>query len=293
MVQLQETSSLDFYDTSLGEAVERKLVRGEFKLPILPVIATELIGKLHHSRENLDNITALVERDQSLAGHVLRFANSVMFAGFEPVSSLQEAISRVGLKVIGEFATILTFGDSIFKAKGLEPLMDQVLSHAVLTAYMGREMASYLKKDADQQFMCGLLHTVGKPIILQMVSEMGLLIPMNPPHHGLIAMTDRLHQKAGTQACERWNLPEVVKVCCTHYHDSEKTPKYHDTVRITCLASQIADLCHRNDPALEDDLKQEPLFSTLGFDDDQIQQIFSVKEKMMEDTQTILGFGVH
>ena len=288
MNRIQEASALDYYDSYLATAVEQKLMGGDYKLPILPVIATKLIGRLSNDQESLENIAALVEQDQALAGHVLRFANSVLFAGSTPVSSIQEGITRVGFKVIGEFATILTFGDSIFKAKGLEPLMDRILSHAVLTAYIGREMASLLQKDADQQFMCGLLHTVGKPIILQLVSEMGLLIPMNPPHEGLIAMTDRLHLKAGKLACNRWNLPNEVRSCCAHYLDSESAKKHQDTVRITCLASQLAELCQTEDAFLEEKLKDHSLFATLGLQQDQIQQIFDIKEKILEDTKAML-----
>ena len=254
----------------------------------MPVIATKLISKLSNDQESLEKIAALVEQDQALAAHVLRFANSVLFAGNAPVGSIKEGIARVGFKVIGEFATILTFGDSIFKAKGLEPLMDRILSHAVLTAYIGREMASLMQKDADQQFMCGLLHTVGKPIILQLVSEMGLLIPMDPPHEGLIIMTDRLHLKAGKLACDRWNLPNEVRSCCAHYLDSESAKKHQDTVRITSLASQLAELCQTEDTFLEEKLKDHFLFAALGLQQDQIQQIFNIKEKIMEDTKAML-----
>ena len=288
MNRIQEASALDYYESYLATAVEQKLTGGDYKLPILPVIATKLIGRLSNDQENLENITALVEQDQALAGHVLRFANSVLFAGNAPVSSIQEGITRVGFKVIGEFATILTFGDSIFKAKGLEPLMDRILSHAVLTAYIGREMASLLQKDADQQFMCGLLHTVGKPIILQLVSEMGLMIPMNPPHEGLITMTDRLHLKAGKLACNRWNLPNEVRSCCAHYLDSERAKEHQDAVRITSLASQLAELCQTEDISLREKLKDDSLFAALGLQQDQVQQIFDIKEKIMEDTKAML-----
>ena len=77
---LPEASALDYYESYLATAVEQKLKGGDYKLPILPVIATKLIGRLSNEQENLENITALVEQDQALAGHVLRFANSVLFA---------------------------------------------------------------------------------------------------------------------------------------------------------------------------------------------------------------------
>ncbi|MDG1891382.1 MAG: HDOD domain-containing protein [Verrucomicrobiota bacterium] len=288
MSYVEEPTVLDYYD-ALEVAVEQKLIAGDYKLPILPVIATKLIGRLSNDNEDLESIAALVQQDQTLAGHVLRFSNSVLFAGNAPVSSLQEAIARVGFKVIGEFATILTFGNNIFQAKGLEPVMNRILGHAVLSAFIGKEMAILLQKDSDQQFMCGLLHTVGKPIILQLVSEMGVLMPMNPPYDGLIAMTDKLHHKAGTLAGERWKLPDQVRACCAYYRDTEKTDAHQDAVRMTCLASQMADLCQADDADLQHKLKKHPLFNLLGFHENQVQQLFEAKEKIMEDTKAMIG----
>ena len=60
----------------------------------------------------------------------------MLFGGQLPAETLQEAIARVGFSVIGELATVLTFGNNIFRAKGLEHLMDDIQEHAVLTAFV-------------------------------------------------------------------------------------------------------------------------------------------------------------
>lgn len=122
-----------------------------------------------------------MQGDQTLAGHVLRFANSVLYGGHIPAETLQEAIARVGFNVIGELATVLTFGNNIFRSKGLQSLMDDIQEHAVLTAFLARDLGKATSGPSDQLFLCGLLHTVGKPILLQLVTTMGVMIPMRPP----------------------------------------------------------------------------------------------------------------
>ena len=59
-------------------------------------------------------------------------------------------------------------------------------------------------------------------------------------------------------------------------------------MRITCLASQLAELCQTEDAFLEEKLKDHSLFAALGLQQDQIQQIFDIKEKIMKDTRAML-----
>jgi HD-like signal output (HDOD) protein len=230
-----------YYET-LEKAMSERLEKGDFQLPILPVIAAKLIGKLSHGNEDLDAIAELMQGDQTLAGHVLRFANSVLYGGHIPAETLQEAIARVGFNVIGELATVLTFGNNIFRSKGLQSLMDDIQEHAVLTAFLARDLGKATSGPSDQLFLCGLLHTVGKPILLQLVTTMGVMIPMRPPYDELREIVERLHHRAGSIACDRWNLPATVKASCTHYNDPDKAGEQADLVRDVNQASQLASI---------------------------------------------------
>ena len=79
-----------------------------------------------------------------------------------------------------------------------------------------------------------------------------------------------------------------MRSCCAHYLDSERAKKHQDTVRITSQAVQLAELCQKENTFLEEKLKDQFLFPALGLQQDQIQQIFDIKETIMEDTKAML-----
>ena len=293
--------ALSGYYETLQQAIEDKLESGDFQLPILPVIASKLIGKLSHGNEDLEAIATLMQGDQTLAGHVLRFANSVLFGGQLPAETLQEAIARVGFSVIGELATVLTFGNNIFRAKGLEHLMDDIRKannkpilmddiqeHAVLTAFIARDLDIAKGGDGDHQFLCGLLHTVGKPILLQLITTMGVMIPMQPPYEELKGIMDRLHHQAGEKASERWNLPSSVKASCAYYLAPETSKDHFDVVQCTGLASQLA-LIAQAEGGVESSQLQEVLSgmeeSVIETFSDKIESSIQEAEAMIEAMQ--------
>ena len=276
--------ALSGYYETLQQAIEDKLESGDFQLPILPVIASKLIGKLSHGNEDLEAIATLMQGDQTLAGHVLRFANSVLFGGQLPAETLQEAIARVGFSVIGELATVLTFGNNIFRAKGLEHLMDDIQEHAVLTAFIARDLDMAKGGDGDHQFLCGLLHTVGKPILLQLITTMGVMIPMQPPYEELKGIMDRLHHQAGKKASERWNLPSSVKASCAHYLAPETSKDHFDVVQCTGLASQLA-LIAQAEGSVESSQLQEVLSGM----EESIIETFSEKiESSIQEAEALI-----
>ena len=65
--------ALSGYYETLQQAIEDRLESGDFQLPILPVIASKLIGKLSHGNENLEAIS-------SSAASFIRWANPSSFS---------------------------------------------------------------------------------------------------------------------------------------------------------------------------------------------------------------------
>ena len=53
---------------------------------------------------------------------------------------------------------------------------------------------------------------------------------------------ERLHHRAGSIACDRWNLPVTVKASCTHYNDPAQAGEQADLVRDVSQASQLASI---------------------------------------------------
>ena len=70
---------------------------GELKLPVLPAVAADVLACIDGDDCDAHSLAELIQRDPSLAANLLRVANSARFAPSEPIVSLNQAISRLGL----------------------------------------------------------------------------------------------------------------------------------------------------------------------------------------------------
>jgi len=74
-------------------------------LPALPAAVTELMLSLGDGAASADRIAEKISRDQALAAKALRLANSPFYGMPRQVSSLAEATSVLGLRMLRSVAT--------------------------------------------------------------------------------------------------------------------------------------------------------------------------------------------
>ena len=147
--------------------LEAKLNAGSLDLPLLPGVAMQITAAA--AREDIDarSIAELLKSDPSLSAHVLRIVNSPLYSPRAQIVSLQQAVARVGAAKIREIALVVACRTSVFKAKGYEREIDQVFQHSIATALFAQEIARQTRNNVEDAFLCGLLHDVGRPVLLQ------------------------------------------------------------------------------------------------------------------------------
>jgi len=94
----------------LDEEVVRLIKARLIELPTYPGVALQLQRVISSDNYGLDDLVRLVESDAALASHVLRAANSAFFHATTPVTTLSQAISRVGAATLSNIAIAGTLG---------------------------------------------------------------------------------------------------------------------------------------------------------------------------------------
>ena len=124
---------------------------------------------------SVGEIARLLGTDPALAARTLRVANSAMFyRGSRPITSLNGAVSQLGYKMVRNVA--LSFAaQQVFIGYGSRPLRDLVSAvwrHSVHAAVVAHMLARVRTKfNADEAFLAGLLHEVGKLYILMRAKD--------------------------------------------------------------------------------------------------------------------------
>ena len=197
------------HEQPLAELLQRRIDEHRLQLPMLPRVVTDVLRLTGDSGADVRELALLIESDQSLAGHVLRTAQAAAFGGAE-VTSLRVAVQRLGMRSVATIAIAAAMGPKLFVAPGCEALVKQLWRQSLAAALWAREIAVIQRLDAEQAFLCGLLHRVGEPVILHEVMEASLRLDFSPDEVLLQRLLFRFGARVGVELAGHWQLPDAV-----------------------------------------------------------------------------------
>lgn len=241
----------------------RRVALGKVELPLLPGVAMEVTNVAAQENADARVIAELLRKDQAMATHVLRVVASPLYSGRTQIVSLQQAVARLGVQKIREISLAIAFRVGVFKLKGFEPQVTALFQHSVSAAMFAQEIARTTRRNVDDAFMCGLLHDVGRPVILQALVQILAEQKLRVPESVVIGATSELHADVGGTLADLWALPEAVKMSIRHHHSSAPPEAHANGVRITSLADEMARFAFEPERMPEGELRRHPALGPL------------------------------
>jgi putative nucleotidyltransferase with HDIG domain len=224
--------------SELRSELEQRLSQGTLKLPLLPGVAMEVTAAAAREDTDARVLADILKRDAAMAAHVLRIVNSPVYSPRAQIVSLQQAVGRVGSAKIREIALIIACRAGVFKVKGYESEVDQVFKHSVATALFGQEIARQTRNNVEEAFLCGLLHDVGRPVLLQALLEVTAERGISSSRANLLALVSEIHCRAGAALGVAWGLPDAASQAILNHHGP--APEHAASVHVTALADVLA-----------------------------------------------------
>lgn len=237
--------------TALVARLEITLAERDLQLPSLPEVVLKIRRGLADESVSANEIARLLGADPALAARVLRIANSALFyRGTRPITSLSAAVFQVGRKMIRNVA--LSFAaQQAFIGYGSRPvreLVGAVWQHSIRTAVLAHMLArARTKLDADEVFLAGLLHEVGKLYLLMHANEFEL--PASDP--AFQSVLDALHARFGRTIVELWDLPSELGVAIGEHEQAPLAASAPPT--LTAVLAVCNYLAEHTETALADD----------------------------------------
>src|SRR5581483_7122752 len=81
----------------LRQIIARRIAQNRLAVPSMPVVAVRCIEQLRDQNAKFSDLAATIEKDPLIASRLLRIVNSPAYGGREPISSVEKAISRLGM----------------------------------------------------------------------------------------------------------------------------------------------------------------------------------------------------
>lgn len=221
----------------------RYLVESVSSVPSLPVIFERLSAVTEDPRSSSRDIEAIVREDSSLAGRLLRLANSAYFGFPARVDTLSRAITLVGSRQLRDLA-IATAVMEIFR--GVAPSrvsMKSFWRHSVACGLVARILASWRREtNCEQHFVTGLVHDIGRLILLikqgdnmaaamdSAASSASMLYECEARRFGFD------HAAVGSVLLQRRNLPEYICAAVAFHHAPERAGVHKQAAAIVHVA---------------------------------------------------------
>src|SRR6056297_1482904 len=149
------------------EALQQKLLSRADELSMLPAVATEALEMARDPECKTAEFAGVIERDVKLATEILSTANSVMFAATTPVSSLRQAIVRLGIKQCRNLI-LSSSAASLMKSLPLEQewVREVIWQHSFRTATTCAQLNTSMNVGFEgEEFTAGLLHDFGRLLL--------------------------------------------------------------------------------------------------------------------------------
>jgi putative nucleotidyltransferase with HDIG domain len=242
--------------------LEFKLNAGSLELPLLPGVAMEVTSAASKDTVDARTIADMLKRDAALSAHVLRIVNSPAYSPRAQIVSMQQAVARVGAVKIREIALVIACRTGVFKAKGYEKEIDDVFRHSIGTALFAQEIARHTRNNVEDAFLCGLLHDVGRPVLLQALVTLLAKAKVQADRGAVLELVRELHERAGAALAKAWTLPETVITALAGHHTAE--PELGSIpVRIVSLADRFAHLSAEGSALTSEALSGHPALAAL------------------------------
>ncbi|MEP6958778.1 MAG: HDOD domain-containing protein [Nitrospirota bacterium] len=275
----------------MPEQVERALVeridKDRVDLPVLPQVAGKVMALANDPSADAARLSALIHQDQALAAHVLRIANSPAYMPRTPIASLQHAVAMLGVNQLSEIAVTISLKSGTVKIPGHEADVRQLWRHALASGAYAKEIARMRRYNVESAYLCGLLHAVGKPVVLKTVTTIAaeMHIPLEPS--AIISFLDGYHSRVGSLIATEWALPPPVAEAITYYGVYEQASSHRQEAMMTCLADRLATYILIPDSFDDNTLRDHSVFADLNLYPNDIDTLLSLKEKVLNLVDTM------
>ena len=263
---------------SLSESLQQLINRGGVDVPMLPEVANKALLLAQNPDSDAGEMADLIQSDQSLAGHVMRIANSAAYTPMSNLVSLQQAIARLGMGVISEIALAAAIGAKIFNTPGYEDYVAGVWRHALATSLWSKEIARHCRSNVEVAFLAGLLHSIGRPAVLQAILELAEQQQVTLSQYEIQQLENTYCQQVSQAVVNAWQMPTLVIEAVSAYTDDSSALTGSEQAAHINLGARFA--THMLDPEAldEDTLFSLPVLSTLNLYQDEVEGLLAKNE---------------
>lgn len=227
--------------------------------PVLPLSVARVMEVTADPESSAQDLMDAILPDQSLCLTVLKIANSVLFGRPKKVDSLKLAVAILGFNEVQSIALSKAVINSFSElSRRYKTTVDRFWQHSFLCGMAARKIAEDFELPPDTAFMAGLLHDIGKLIMLQTFPEdydPDLWMKEHSSDimlHKEQAQFSFTHDTIGGQLLKKWFFPDTLITAVGCHHRPEDAVAEKEFALIVQFADILSFYCCNQDALGED-----------------------------------------
>lgn len=215
-------------------------------VPAMPAVAQRVMQMLGDPRTTNTVLGETLAADMSLASRLLQMANSPFFGARQKISSISQAIFVLGHAALRSLIiTVCTKG--IFKNPGL--MEEKIWEHSLGAGAAAKALAKNSGlADPDEAFLGGLLHDIGRCILITMYRDAYQPI-FQQAYNEDITMQACLdlekeefgyhHAEIGSRVITAWKLPaSYARAARKHHTENIEALQKEENANLIAIVAQ-------------------------------------------------------
>jgi HD-like signal output (HDOD) protein len=258
-------------------------------VPMLPAMATAVVDLALDPEVSATRITAVVSKDPVLATRVIQLANSAFSAPATEITSIGEAVVRMGTGPVRNVVTAaclssLAADPRIYGRHGRDHI-----DHSIGTAYLAWLIADRAGESPDEAFLYGLLHDIGKLVILKLARQCDSYGVQSPTEEDVTRVMGEMHAAIGGFVLEQWGMPRRLHDPIVWHHDPDGAQTRSDSAAVAYVANRLAHKYGFGCEVEDADLLSDPVFKRIGMDARSIEKLNLHAPGLFEVARKISG----
>ena len=213
---------------------------GKITPPVMPQVVRDVQSVIKRTDSTAEDVAAVIERDPVISLRLLSVSNSPVYRGIQEIRNIKEAIPRMGLKETLNLIIAIA-NKSMYETDQVQfrILMDKLWVHSLACAYGSKLIAEHLKlDDSEKFFLMGLVHDIGKSLLLKAFTEAPLAKKIN---FDLVqANIQQGHLSIGGVLLRRWGFEDIFIKVVTLHENPEFDPQPEKEILVVHLANILS-----------------------------------------------------
>jgi len=208
LLSIQQTKTVNE-----NEVIKARILAKIDNIPPLPIIAQELLKLTRNDETSLKKIIDKIKTDQGISSKVLKLVNSPFYALRKEITSIDQAAMLIGTSTIKNIVLSISIEEFYKKNFSLYGTTgNRLWEHSHHTATISELIAKKLKIDTDSSYLAGLMHDIGKVVLVDfLVKEVK---NSDDEKH----QTGLTHPEVAAFVLEKWNIGKQIINSVLNHH---------------------------------------------------------------------------